>query len=46
MSTIEKLDKISEELYNKSYNNCSKENRDVVFKIFLDKYAIKFYSRN
>ena len=46
MSTIEKLDKISEELYNKSYSDCSKENRDVVFKIFLDKYAIKFYSKN
>jgi hypothetical protein len=41
MSTSEKLSNISIDLYKKDYKNCTKEERDVVFKIYLEKYATK-----
>lgn len=41
MSTKEKLETISKDLFRKTYIYLNKDQRDQVFKVYLNKYAVK-----
>jgi hypothetical protein len=45
VSTEDRLNSCSQELFNKNYADCSKEQRDEAFDLFLKKYAISYSSR-
>jgi hypothetical protein len=45
ISTEDRLNSCSQELFNKNYADCSREERDEAFDLFLKKYAISYSSR-
>lgn len=41
MTTKQKLEQISKELFKKDHINLNRDERDQVFKVYLAKYAVK-----